>query len=273
MYRIVSGPVAIQCRCSGLKEAVMIQVTPTKQELDLLNKMVGRVRKLCRTAADANLRIMIDAEHNYLQPAIDSIAKDMMVEFNQEVPIVFNTYQCYLRDSRFRLNADIESARRRGYKFGAKLVRGAYMVHEAEAAKQKGIANPVYDGIAHTHSNYNRCVRMAIQEAASAGAEVMIATHNQYSVECAVRALHDFGMKPAECGVYFGQLLGMADHLSYVLGRHNYQAYKYVPFAPVESCIPYLIRRAQENSGLLGGVAQEMEMRYAELRRRLLGAN
>ena len=91
--------------------------------------MGDRVRTLCRTAAEANLRIMIDAEHQYFQPAIDSIAKDMMREFNGgDVPIVYNTYQCYLKDSRFRLNADIESARRQGYKFGAKLVRGAYMV-------------------------------------------------------------------------------------------------------------------------------------------------
>lgn len=250
--------------------ALGLQVTPTEEELHLLNKMVERVRTLCKEAADANLRIMIDAEHNYLQPAIDSIAKDMMAEFNRDVPIVYNTYQCYLRDSRFRLNADIESARRRGYKFGAKLVRGAYMVHEDKAAAQKGVPSPVYDGVAHTHSNYNRCIRMAIQEAASAGAEVMIATHNQYSVEMAVRHMHDFGMKPGECGVYFGQLLGMADHLSYVLGRHSYRAYKYVPFGPVEETIPYLIRRAQENSGLLGGVAKEMEMRCSEVSRRLL---
>ena len=96
--------------------------------------MLERVRTLCRSAAESNLRIMIDAEHQYFQPAIDSIAKDMMREFNREVPIVFNTYQCYLKDSRFRLNADIESARRQGYKFGAKLVRGAYMVLERSLA-------------------------------------------------------------------------------------------------------------------------------------------
>lgn len=250
--------------------STLLQVTPTEEELELLNTMVERVRTLCKTAADANLRIMIDAEHAYLQPAIDSIAKDMMAEFNRDVPIVYNTYQCYLRDSRFRLNADIESARRRGYKFGAKLVRGAYMVHEAKVAMKLSVPNPVYAGVEHTHSNYNRCVRMAIQETASAGAEVMIATHNQYSVEMAVRHMHDFGMRPGDCGVFFGQLLGMADHLSYVLGRHNYRAYKYVPFGPVEETMPYLIRRAQENSGLLGGVAKEMEMRYSEVMRRIL---
>lgn len=248
---------------------MLLQVTPTEEELALLNKMVERVRTLCKAAADANLRIMIDAEHNYLQPAIDSIAKDMMAEFNCDVPIVYNTYQCYLRDSRFRLNSDIESARRRGYKFGGKLVRGAYMEHEREAATQKGVPNPVFTEIEHTHSNYNRCVRMAIQETATAGAEVMVASHNQYSVEMAVRHMHDFGMKPGECGVFFGQLLGMADHLSYVLGRHGYRAYKYVPFGPVEETIPYLIRRAQENSGLMGGVAREMEMRSSEVVRRL----
>ena len=91
---------------------VHLQATPTPEELELMSNMIGRVRRLCRTAADANLRIMIDAEHQYFQPAIDSIAKDMMAEFNADEPVVLNTYQCYLKDSRFRLNADIESARR-----------------------------------------------------------------------------------------------------------------------------------------------------------------
>jgi proline dehydrogenase len=251
--------------------SVVVQATPTDEELELMYAMVARVRGLCKYAAENGVRIMIDAEHNYLQPAIDSIAKDMMREFNKERPTVYNTYQCYLKDSRFRLNADIESARRQGYKFGAKLVRGAYMDHERKVAKSLKIESPVHDTPEATHSNYNRCVRMAIQEVATAGAEVMIATHNQYSVEMAVRSMHDFGMKPSERGVFFGQLLGMADHLSYVLGRHKYRAYKYVPFGPLEETMPYLIRRAQENSDMMGGVAKEMNMLRTEFARRVFG--
>jgi proline dehydrogenase len=249
-----------------------MQATPTEEELQLMEAMVERVRRLCRMAADSGVRIMIDAEHHYLQPAIDSLAKDMMREFNRRVPVVYNTYQCYLKDSRFRLNADIESARRQGYHFGAKLVRGAYMVHERKvAAAAQGLESPVYDRIEETHANYNRCVRMVIQEVACGQAEVMIATHNQYSVEMAVRSMHDFGLAPGKNGVFFGQLLGMADHLSYVLGRHKYLAYKYVPFGPLEETMPYLIRRAQENSGLMGGVAKEMGMLQGELWRRMVG--
>ena len=236
-----------------------------------MSSMLDRVRTLCATAADAGLRIMIDAEHQYFQAAIDSIAKDMMREFNRDVPIVFNTYQCYLKDSRFRLNADIESARRHGYKFGAKLVRGAYMVLERKLAEDGKYDSPIHDEIEDTHANYNRCVRILIQEAATTGAEVMIATHNQYSVEMAVRSMHDFGLNPNTCGVYFGQLLGMADHLSLVLGRHKYLAYKYVPFGPLQEVMPYLIRRAQENSDVMGGVGKEMNMLKAEVKRRVVG--
>jgi proline dehydrogenase len=248
-----------------------VQATPTAQELMLMNNMLERVRTLCRSAAEANLRIMIDAEHQYFQPAIDSIAKDMMREFNSNVPIVYNTYQCYLKDSRFRLNSDIESARRQGYKFGAKLVRGAYLVLERGLAEQGRYVSPIHETLTDTHTNYNRCVRILIQEAATCGAEVMIATHNQYSVEMAVRSMHDFGLKPELCGVYFGQLLGMADHLSLVLGRHKYRAYKYVPFGPLKEVMPYLIRRAQENSDVMGGVGKEMDMLKAEVKRRLTG--
>jgi proline dehydrogenase len=121
------------------------------------------VRTLCAAAADGGARIMIDAEHSYFQPAIDMIAKQMQREFNRRAPVVLNTYQCYLKDSRFRLNADIESARRQGYKFGAKLVRGAYMVLEREKAAREGYPSPIHDSIQDTHTNYNRCVRMLIQ--------------------------------------------------------------------------------------------------------------
>jgi proline dehydrogenase len=248
-----------------------MQATPTEEELRLVENMITRLRKLCSTAAEFGLRIMIDAEHQYFQPAIDSIAKDMMREYNTEVPIVYNTYQCYLKDSRFRLNADIESARRQGYKFGAKLVRGAYMVLEKNLAEEKGLKSPIHDTLDDTHANYNRCVRMLIQEVATSDAEVMIATHNQYSVEMAVRSMHDFGLDPATCGVYFGQLLGMSDHLSLVLGRHKYRAYKYVPFGPLQEVMPYLIRRAQENSDVMGGVGKEMGLLISECKRRLVG--
>ena len=249
-----------------------MQATPSEEELQLMEAMVARVRGLCRYASDHDLRSMIDAEHCYLQPAIDSIAKDMMREFNGDVPVVYNSYQCYLKDSRFRLNADIESARRQGYKFAAKLVRGAYMVHENKVAEAEGIESPVHETVESTHANYNRCVRIMIQEVACGRAEVMIATHNQYSVETAVRSMHDFGLQQDTNGVFFGQLLGMADHLSHVLGRHKYRAYKYVPFGPLEETMPYLIRRAQENGSLMGGVVREMNMLQSELGRRLFGA-
>ena len=170
------------------------------------------------------------------------------------------------------------------------------MVLERAKAEREGYPCPIHATIQDTHSNYNRCVRMLIQEVASSGAEVrsprrsafssprrfdpsdpprpsqvMIASHNQYSVETAVRMMHEWSLDPATSGAFFGQLLGMADHLSYTLGRHGYRAYKYVPFGPWEEVMPYLIRRAQENSDMMGGVGKELGMLEAELKRRVIG--
>ena len=145
------------------------------------------------------------------------------------------------------------------------------MILERAKALKEGYPCPIHDTIQDTHQNYNRCVRMLIQEVASNGAEVMIASHNQYSVETGVRTMHEFGLDPSTSGAFFGQLLGMADHLSYTLGRHGYRAYKYVPFGPWEEVMPYLIRRAQENSDMMGGVGKEMQMLQHELKRRLFG--
>ncbi|KFM26850.1 Proline dehydrogenase 1, mitochondrial [Auxenochlorella protothecoides] len=209
-------------------------------------------------------------QHSWFQPAVDHATAQLQAEHNRERPIVFGTYQCYLKDALPRLAFDLERARRGGYRFGAKLVRGAYMVVERRRAAELGVPSPIHDSLAATHESYDACVAEVMAHVADEGAGMMVATHNQASIEAAVAAMEERGLGP-QAGVYFGQLLGMADNLTFVLGQHGYGAYKYVPFGSVDEAMPYLIRRAQENSDMLGGVGKEMAMMRRELRRRLLG--
>jgi len=215
---------------------------------------------------------MIDAEHTYFNPAIDNIAHDLARTYNSmDRPTIFNTYQMYLKDSRTRLNTDMERARRGGYFFSCKLVRGAYLDLERQHAKDHGLEDPTNGTIDETHKCYNNAV-VDVISAIGRGekVEVMVATHNQQSVELALQAMKAQGLSPNE-RVYFAQLLGMSDNLTFQLGAASFNAFKYVPFGQVREVMPYLIRRAQENSALLGGSKLELEITKTEIKRRLFG--
>ncbi|RYG65710.1 hypothetical protein EON64_11360 [archaeon] len=168
---------------------------------------------------------------------------------------------------------DMDRAQRGGYTFAAKLVRGAYMVIERQHAKEHRIDDPIHDTIQNTHDNYNQGVQSVIERIAKGQrAEVMIATHNQDSVAHAVACMQQHGMDATSAPVYFGQLLGMADNLTFGLAHHKYKAYKYVPYGKVHEVMPYLIRRAQENSDALSGAQLALNMSRQELSRRITGS-
>mmetsp|Transcript_5093 Transcript_5093/g.14616 ORF Transcript_5093/g.14616 Transcript_5093/m.14616 type:complete len:636 (-) Transcript_5093:748-2655(-) len=254
------------CRTAG----PLTQSALTERELQLLHNMLGRLQKLAEVASESNVRMMVDAEHSYFQPAINHAAVELQRRYNRQEPIIYNTYQCYLKDSHERLVMDLKRARQEGWHFGAKMVRGAYMVIERERALKLDYPSPIHDTIEDTHHNYNKCVAEVLEHVAGEGAEVMVATHNQGSIESTVAQMGQLGIHPPhKSGVFFGQLLGMADHLTFTLGRNGYRGYKYVPFGPVEEVMPYLIRRAQENSDMMGGVGHEMRLLRGELLRRM----
>lgn len=258
--------IASRCRSRGpFAEAAL-----TNKEQQLLKNMMGRVDRLAQAAADADVRLLVDAEHTYFQPAIDNTVTELQRQYNTGAPRIYNTVQCYLKDSHTRLLTELERARRENYKYGVKLVRGAYMVLERQRAEDLGYPSPIHDTAADTHTNYDQSVAEMLRCVASEGAEFMVASHNQRSIERAVEGMARLGLPPS-AGVYYGQLLGMADHLTYTLGAHGYGAYKYVPFGRVDEVMPYLIRRAQENSAILSGesVMGEMSMMRTELVRRL----
>ncbi|KIZ00008.1 proline dehydrogenase [Monoraphidium neglectum] len=239
-------------------------------EVELADAMVGRVAALAELADARGVRLMIDAEHTYFQPAIDHTAKALSMQYNKEWPVIFNTYQAYLKGSYTLLMEDMERARRNG--FGAKLVRGAYLSLERRRAAAKGQESPIWDTLQDTHDNYNRCMRAVLREVKESGAELMIASHNQDSIEQAVQEMHRLGLPPTGGGVYFGQLLGMADSLTFTLGQNGYEAFKYVPYGPIAEVLPYLVRRAQENSAIVQGaaVARQMDMLRSEIGRRVV---
>lgn len=245
-------------------------VALTREEVGLADALLGRVAKLAAAAADKGVRLMIDAEHTYFQPAIDHTTQVLSLKYNRGQPVIFNTYQAYLKDSHTRLMEDMERARREGYVFAAKLVRGAYVKLERARAAELGYPSPIWDNIDGTHANFDRCLDAVLEEVADRGAHVMVASHNQVSIERAVAGMAQRGLPPSGSGVYFGQLLGMSDNLSFTLGHNGYEVYKYVPYGPIELVMPYLIRRAHENSAIMGaGVSKQLDMIRTELARRL----
>lgn len=242
-----------------------------EEECRLFKRMQERITHLSKLARTLGVRLMIDAEHTYFQPAIDHITNDLARQYNKKgtFPVIFSTYQMYLKDSRHRLLTDLDRAKRGGWIFAAKFVRGAYMVLERQHAKEHNLSDPIHNTIDDTHKNYNMAVEEAIGRIANGqDVEIMIASHNQKSVELAVSCMDNHNLSPS-AGVYFGQLLGMSDHLTFSLGDRGYKAYKYVPYGKVHEVMPYLIRRAQENSDALGGAKAELQMIKKEVWRRL----
>lgn len=263
------GKYTRSCRVQGK----LFHATLTEEEVVLAEKMMARIEEIAELASKLNVKIMIDAEHSYFQPAIDSIALSLMKTYNKERAVVFTTYQMYLKSALDRLKTDIRRSEGNDkYVFAAKLVRGAYMRLEGEHASKMGMDSPICNSIADTHTSYNTGIEYCLRKIADGNKlEVMIASHNQRSCEIAIELCEKFGLTN-EAPIYFGQLLGMADHLTYNLGAAKFKAYKYVPYGKVQEVMPYLIRRALENSDMLNGnVGTELKMLRQEMKRRILG--
>lgn len=253
-------------------EGPLSKACPNPEEVELIVRIRERLFDIAECASENNVRLLIDAEQTYYQPAIDNLTISLMKIFNKsDVPVVFNTYQCYLKDAAARVDIDLDRAKRNEYHFAAKLVRGAYMVAERQRAEDMGYESPIHDTIEDTHNCYNTVTHKLItrQNVNKTGSEVMVASHNKESVEKAVGLLEELGVDKEKSGVHFAQLLGMRDDLSFNLGNSGFSAMKYVPYGKVEEVLPYLIRRAQENSDITAGMGQELVMIEKEMKRRV----
>ncbi|NWZ60820.1 HYPDH dehydrogenase, partial [Haliaeetus albicilla] len=247
----------------------------------------GAVFFLAQHAAARGVRVLVDAEQSYVNPALSLATLALMARHNRGSPWVWNTYQAYLQDGKRRLAGDAAAARRRGVCFGVKLVRGAYLELERRRAREGGNPEPVHPDLDATHRSYGECLELALGLAArdGEGVGVMVATHNEVSVLHATQRwggggyfwggdgdaaaaenlnrppfrgrMEELGIPRQGGGVCFGQLLGMCDHVSLALGEAGYAVYKSVPYGGAEATLPYLARRAQENQGVLQAARRE----------------
>nr|KAF6282683.1 proline dehydrogenase 1 [Myotis myotis] len=246
----------------------------TEEEERQMRRMLQRMDVLAKKATEAGVRLMVDAEQTYFQPAISRLTLEMQRRFNVEKPLIFNTYQCYLRDAYDNVTLDLELARREGWCFGAKLVRGAYMAQERARAAEIGYEDPINPTYEATNAMYHRCLNYVLEELKNNGkAEVMVASHNEDTVRFTLRRMEELGLHPADRQVYFGQLLGMCDQISFPLGQAGFPVYKYVPYGPVMEVLPYLSRRALENNSVMKGARRERQLLWQELKRRLYTGN
>ncbi|KAG7175760.1 Proline dehydrogenase 1-like 1 [Homarus americanus] len=227
-------------------------------------------------AKQCDVRVMVDAEQTYFQPAISRLTLEMMKKYNQEKAIVFNTYQCYLKETFNNLSLDLEQSYRQKFYFGAKLVRGAYMEQERARAVELGYEDPVNPSYDATTEMYQECLRECLRRiktnkliGETQRIAIMIASHNEDTVRYTVNKMTELGIDPLDKVLCFGQLLGMCDHISLPLGQAGYSVYKYVPYGPVNEVLPYLSRRATENSSLLEKLDKEKTLLMRELWRRL----
>eukprot|EP01060_Flectonema_neradi_P040430 TRINITY_DN9203_c0_g1_i1.p1 TRINITY_DN9203_c0_g1~~TRINITY_DN9203_c0_g1_i1.p1 ORF type:complete len:595 (+),score=105.91 TRINITY_DN9203_c0_g1_i1:71-1855(+) len=241
----------------------------TEKETELLGNLVTRVNAFAQCAVEHDVACMIDAEQTYLQVAIDHFVILLQRVYNLEKPIIYNTYQCYLDYSKIRVLNDLERCKREGWKFAGKFVRGAYMIQEREIALKKGYASPIRPDIEATHTNFNEVMDLVLDEVTNRKMGIMIGSHNKESIKRIITKMKENNIDKKTGGIYFGQLLGMADNLTFPLGQHGYNVYKYVPYGPVHEVMPYLVRRAQENSAVADQSTHEARLLLSEVKRRM----
>lgn len=225
-----------------------------------------RVNEICEFAHSIGQPIFIDAEESWIQAAVDFLATEMMKKYNREQPIVFNTIQLYRKDRLEFLKKSHEEAKKDGYILAVKLVRGAYMEKERERAKENDYPSPIQTDKAATDRDFDAAVDYCLENVDEIA--FVAGTHNEKSVQLLVRKMKEKGFDEDHPHIFFSQLFGMSDNLSYVLADNDYNVSKYVPYGPVKDAVPYLIRRAKENTSVMGQVSRELDLISKELERR-----
>jgi proline dehydrogenase len=212
--------------------------------------------------------LFIDAEETWIQDAIDAWTFEMMLKYNKEEAIVFNTLQMYRHDRLAFLKDCLKLAKENNVHYGIKLVRGAYMEKERERALKMGYPSPIQPSKLATDSDYNAALEFIVQHAESFA--LCAGSHNEDSSMILTKLLKQYGIASNDKRFYFAQLLGMSDHISYNLAHEGYLVAKYVPFGPVKEVMPYLLRRADENTSVAGQTGRELSLIMKELQRRKL---
>ena len=238
----------------------------TIEEEQEWNKVEARYNEACKLAKEKDVLILIDAEESWTQVAVDELVEVMMRKYNKEKPIVFNTIQAYRWD-RLDYLIDIDKrAKAEGFKLGMKIVRGAYMEKERERALEKGYPSPICESKEATDDNFNNILTYILDHLKDIS--LFIGTHNEESSYLAMDLMHEKDIAINDNRVWFGQLYGMSDHISFNIAKAGYNVAKYVPFGPVKDVMPYLIRRAEENTSVAGQTSRELNLLKEEKKRR-----
>jgi len=233
------------------------------QEWDRAQK---RVRRIIEKASSLRVRLLIDAEESWIQDPLDSLVESLMQEFNQDEVIVYHTLQMYRVDRLGYLNRLLQLSRTKHFILGVKLVRGAYMEKERKRAQEHGQVSPIHPDKPATDNAYDSALKLLIENINQVA--IFAGTHNENSTQLLVDLILDNGLSTTDARIYFSQLLGMSDNLTFNLAEQGFNCAKYVPYGPVRELTPYLIRRAQENSAISGQTLRELDLITKELKRR-----
>jgi proline dehydrogenase len=253
-------------RMELLEKVSLRDATLSADEGEEWRRVVGRVGMLCSSAIEAEKKIFIDAEHTWIQDAIDLLAESMMREHNRREAVVYTTVQMYRTDRMEYLERLTSSAKEEGYVVGVKLVRGAYMEIERDRAAKLNYPSPIHETKQATHDAYDDAIRFCLGHLSDVA--LVVASHNEPSVMLAANEMVRLGVDRDHRNVMFAQLYGMGDNITNALAGAGYPVAKYIPFGPVEETIPYLIRRAKENSSVDGHMARQRELVEFEVTRR-----
>ena len=251
---------------SLLEKANSIENELTENEKKSFASIVSRVDRICKSGFDCGIPVFIDAEESWIQDTIDRLAQTMMAKYNKDKAIVFNTIQMYRHDRLDFLMKVIHDSKINGYHYGIKLVRGAYMEKERARALQMNYPSPIQPNKGSTDNDYNKALSVILENFNHLS--LCAGTHNEESSLLLTELLEKFNVNKDDQRIYFAQLLGMSDHISYNLSSEGFNVAKYVPYGPIKEVLPYLLRRADENTSVAGQTSRELSLLSKEKERR-----
>jgi proline dehydrogenase len=266
--------ISIVCsKFTGLLKMEILEKLHENKELSFSEESeyktaIERIDRIAACASKNGISLFVDAEESWIQKPLDDLTLSLMEKYNKQKPIIYNTIQLYNKSRLSFFKNAVEMAKEKGFIYGAKIVRGAYMEKEAKRAKQKGYENPIQKSKKDTDADYNEAIKFGIAHINDVA--VCIATHNEESCLIATQLLQEKGIQKKHPHIHFSQLMGMSDNLTFNLAKNGFVASKYMPYGPVKDVIPYLIRRAQENTSVSGQMGRELALISKEIKRRKL---
>ena len=252
----------------GLWQKVSEHIELNEEEEAEWERVKNRVETICKAAYDADVSLLIDAEESWMQDASDDLVEEMMRKYNTKKCIIYNTLQCYRWDRMAYLEKLHAIAKKDGFIAGMKIVRGAYMEKEHERAERKEYKTPICATKQETDDNYNACMRYILSNLKEIS--LFLGTHNEASSLLCIQLMDEMKIANDDKRVWFGQLYGMSEQITYNLAEKGYNTTKLIPFGPVKEVMPYLIRRAEENTSVAGQTNRELSLIKKERKRRKL---